>query len=232
MKFLLRYFANIFFFVALNIKGIKCSPKISISYRVFFYFIKSKISKVNLGSAILGSGVQLSDGVHLYNSPEIFGDVLIGKYSSINGPSTRICSEINKIIIGSYCSIASNTVIQEYYHNYSRVTTYNIMSNRFNQFSKGEKISKGPILISDDVWIGSNCVILSGVSIGRGAIVGAGSVVTKDVKPYSIVAGNPARHIRFRFSEKTISNIEESRWWLWEGKELIDQRSIFEKEFN
>ena len=134
----------------------------------------------------------------------------MGKYTSINGPSTRICGEVNHVNIGSYCSVASNVVIQEFNHNYLRATTYNIFSHIIGVQNMTEKISRGPIIIHDDVWIGSNSVILSGVTIGRGSVVGAGSVVTKDVAPYTIVAGNPAKFIKYRFSKDTIERIENS----------------------
>ncbi len=68
-------------------------------------------------------------------------------------------------------------------------------------------------VIGNDVWVGSNVVILGGLNIGDGAIIGAGAVVTKDVQPYSIVVGNPAREIKKRFSEQIISSLMAIRWW-------------------
>ena len=70
-----------------------------------------------------------------------------------------------------------------------------------------EAVSKGPIIIGDDVWIGMDSLILSGVTVGRGSVIGARSVVTKDVPPYAIVAGNPARIIKYRFSEEMIDKL-------------------------
>jgi serine acetyltransferase len=72
-----------------------------------------------------------------------------------------------------------------------------------------EATSKGDIIIKDDVWIGANAIILSGVTIGQGALIGAGAVVTKDVPPYAIVGGNPAKVIKYRFSEKVIKKLLE-----------------------
>lgn len=74
-------------------------------------------------------------------------------------------------------------------------------------------LSKGAIEIGHDVWIGTNAIILSGVTIGTGAIVGAGSLVAKDVPPYAIVAGNPAKVLRFRFSDELIAKLLQSQWW-------------------
>ena len=82
--------------------------------------------------------------------------------------------------------------------------------------------SKGDIVIGNDVWLGYRSVILAGVTIGDGAIVGAYSVVTKDVPPYTIVAGNPAKEIRRRFSEAEIARLLELRWWDWPIEKITE----------
>lgn len=87
--------------------------------------------------------------------------------------------------------------------------------------------SKGNIIIGDDVWIGSNSVILSGVTIGRGSIIGAGSVVTMNIPNYSIVAGNPARVIKSRFSNEIVDYLEDLRWWEWDERKIIESERIF-----
>ena len=90
--------------------------------------------------------------------------------------------------------------------------------------------SKGDIIIEDDVWIGANCIILSGVKISRGAIIAAGSVVIKEVAPYSIIAGVPAKQIKKRFSEKTIELLEKSKWWTWDISKIKENEQFFLKE--
>ena len=75
--------------------------------------------------------------------------------------------------------------------------------------------TKGDIIIGNDVWIGYRAAIMPGVTIGDGAIIGACSVVTRDVPPYSIVGGNPARIIRKRFDEQTIAQLQQLAWWDW-----------------
>ena len=93
---------------------------------------------------------------------------------------------------------------------------------------KISSFSKGNIIVEDDVWIGSNCVILSGVKIGKGSIVGAGSVVTKDVEPYSIVGGSPAKLIKYRFSAEIITALNKidyskiTKETYFKHKELFD----------
>ena len=82
------------------------------------------------------------------------------------------------------------------------------------------KISRGSITIGNDVWIAAGAQILSGVHVGDGAIVGAGAIVTRDVAPYSIVAGNPARLVRYRFAPEVIDRISAIQWWNWPEERL------------
>lgn len=156
-----------------------------------------------------------------------FGHITIGNHTSVNGPNTQLASKINKIVIGNFCSIAAGVVIQEYYHKYNRVTSYFISKNFFLDDISNDIYSKGDIIIEDDVWIGANSVILSGVRVGRGSIVGAGSVVTKDVPKYSIVGGNPAKLIKTRFDYDTIEYLESSQWWNWDEDKLNKNKSFF-----
>lgn len=112
----------------------------------------------------------------------------------------------HKLYIGNYCSIAPNVLfIIASDHNYKCLSTF-----PFKVMVAGEKaeaLSKGDIIVKDDVWIGANSTILSGVTINQGAIVAAGSVVTKDVPPYAIVGGNPAKVIKYRFSDIIVQKL-------------------------
>lgn len=80
----------------------------------------------------------------------------------------------------------------------------------------GHPSCKGDIIIGNDVWIGAKATIMSGITIGDGAIVAAGSVVVKDVEPYSMVGGNPAKHLKFRFTEDQIDSLLKISWWNWD----------------
>lgn len=115
----------------------------------------------------------------------------------------------DNLIIGHYCSIA-NTVkfLLGGGHNYKLLSTYPFKFFYANQ-RQGEDISKGDIVIGDDVWIGDRAIVLSGVKIGRGAVIGAGCVVTKDVNPYEIVIGNPMRVLKKRFPDNIIGHLME-----------------------
>lgn len=119
--------------------------------------------------------------------------------------------------IGSFCSISDSvTIMLGGEHRTDWVTTYPF-SRLFPEAHgfKGHPHTKGDVVIGHDVWLGYGALILSGVKIGNGAVVAARSVVRSDVEPYSIVAGNPARHVKFRFDESTINALQEIAWWDW-----------------
>ena len=193
---------------------------------VLFFSLKNKV-KVTNGSIVSYKTIQSTYKSNFLNGVICYGNVTVGRFTSINGPSTKIVAQLNNIKIGSFCSIASGVVIQEYYHKYNRVSTFYMSPYFFNRSSKNDVFSKGDIIIEDDVWIGSNCVILSGVTIGRGSIIGAGSIVTKSIPPYSICGGNPAKVIKSRFSTQTIELLEQLKWWQWDIMKIKQNEKIF-----
>jgi virginiamycin A acetyltransferase len=126
----------------------------------------------------------------------------------------------DKLSIGKFCAIASGVefILNGGNHLVEAISSYpfSIFGNGWEQAMEGRKFpNKGDIVVGNDVWLGYRSVILAGVTIGDGAIVGAYSVVTKDVPPYTIVAGNPAKEIRRRFSDAEIERLLELRWWNW-----------------
>jgi len=111
--------------------------------------------------------------------------------------------------IGDFVSIAPGAwFILGNNHQTNTLTSYPLWS-RFIAYNPIDSTTKGPIVVEDEVWIGTNALILSGVKIGKGAIVAAGAVVTKDVPNYAIVGGNPAKIIKYRFSEELISELNK-----------------------
>lgn len=139
-------------------------------------------------------------------------DVILGKYSYIGNQCTIINTEI-----GNFCSIADNCVIGGASHPIEWVSTSPVFHNGINILRHNFSVNKYNVYkkttIESDVWIGTNCLLKSGVSIGTGAVIGMGSVVTKDIGAYEVWAGNPAKLIKKRFSEDVILKLLESKWW-------------------
>jgi virginiamycin A acetyltransferase len=146
------------------------------------------------------------------------GQIVIGAYT-YGRPKVRFAVSGSNLSIGRYCSIADGVEIMlGGNHRTEWVTTYPFPAlPRLWPESvglDGSHVSRGDIVIGHDVWLGSQSLILSGVTIGHGAVVAARAVVTKDVPPYAIVAGNPARVVRYRMSEERIAALLRSEWWL------------------
>lgn len=128
-------------------------------------------------------------------------------------------NDVDKLIIGSYCSIGSGAVFMmagNQGHNTQWLSTYpfffqaNIFKDAKNGFEKA-----GNTVIENDVWIGSEAMIMPGVKIGNGAIIAARAVVVKDVAPYTVVGGNPATLIKSRFEKEEIEQLLRMKWWNW-----------------
>lgn len=131
----------------------------------------------------------------------------------------------DKLIIGKFCMIASDVkfIMNGANHLTDSLTTYPfaIFGNGWEKAMDGKSYpQKGDIIIGNDVWIGYNATIMAGVTIGDGAIIAANSTVIKDVEPYSIVGGNPAKGIKKRFSEEDIKKLLELKWWDWDIEKI------------
>jgi virginiamycin A acetyltransferase len=167
----------------------------------------------------------------ILNSVYIKGRVRIGKYTAIEGPSA-VFTEHQEVIIGKYCSIAWGCNIINYNHYLKRPSSHYMMYHVFGKDPKRDVRSKGPIEIGNDVWIGANVIILSGVKIGHGAVLAAGSIIVGDVDPYSIVSGNPAIKIGARFEEATIQKLLDLSWWDWEEEKMKRNVLFFEADLD
>jgi acetyltransferase-like isoleucine patch superfamily enzyme len=137
-------------------------------------------------------------------------------------PEIRDWGEPTTLKVGCFCSISSGvTIFLGGNHRVDWITTYpfSVFWESAKQID-GHPASKGDVIIGHDVWIGANAVILSGVHIGNGAVIGTAAVVTHNVPPYTIVAGNPARIIRTRFKEEEIRMLQSLEWWNWDDEKL------------
>ena len=129
-------------------------------------------------------------------------------------------------ICGNFCSIASNVkVYLGGNHRTDWVTTYpfgHIHTDILNTTIQGHPATRGDVIIGNDVWIADNVTIMSGVHVGDGAVIACNSHVVKDVEPYSIVGGNPAKFIKYRFTHKQIKSSLKIQWWNWSVKKIND----------
>lgn len=147
---------------------------------------------------------------------------MIGEYT-YGRPTVLGFNNTSTLHVGKFCSIASNvTIYLGVEHQTKWITTYPFVEFPDLIKNRPVNLSKGDVVIGNDVWIADGALILSGVTIGDGAVIGARSVVAKDIKPYEIVAGNPAKHIRFRFNPDQIGKLMAIKWWYWDIEKIKD----------
>ena len=166
-------------------------------------------------------------------------EVMVAPYASIlNSEIDTLTSvgrntKITHSSIGKYCAISWNCSINAIQHPTDRISISafpyvpyvgNFVTEREQHYQK--------VIIENDVWIGANSVIMPGVKIGNGAIIGANAVVTKDVPDYAIVGGVPAKIIKYRFDEKTISSLLELKWWNLDKASIKENIELFQGKFD
>ena len=168
-------------------------------------------------------------------------NIIVGDYTMYNDFVNNPCAfeknnilyryPINhdRLIIGKFCSIACSAkfIFNSANHTLSSLSTYPfpIFFEEWNL--KREDVAsawdnKGDIVIGNDVWIGYESIIMAGVTIGDGAIIGTRALVTKDVPPYTIVGGTPAKPIRKRFDDQTIAYLQKIKWWDWSNEKIAE----------
>lgn len=202
--------------------------KIKTILNTFSYRLKNKKNNVRISLlAAIDDGCTLKENVKVDRFC-ILHKTFIDMYSYI-GFNTHI----KNCNIGKFCSISSDVKIGFANHPthmpssspvfYSKDNPFGVnFSSDDNSFEEYDEVN-----IGNDVWIGTNVIILGGITVGNGAVIGAGSIVTKDVEPYTVVAGNPAKTIKKRFDDITIEKLLKLQWWDWDDDKLKNNSKLF-----
>ena len=168
-----------------------------------------------LRDCVLGQFIDIAERVTM-------AECSIGDYSYIERHVEAIYTTI-----GKFCAIAADVRLNALNHPFERISQHKI-TYRPNEYFVGAKVDKGfredrqskRVVVGHDVWIGHGAIVLPGITIGHGAIVAAGAVVTKDVEPYAIVAGVPAKRLKWRFKKSIRDRIIALQWWDWQHDKL------------
>lgn len=184
------------------------NPAVSIFALVDNYSVVSKNAKIHRGAKVFNSE--------------------IGDYSYMTRGSSAVYARI-----GKFCSIGHGSAIGLGHHSLDKLSTSPIFTEKVNGTGHSWTNSTleypyKKVTIGNDVWIGSRVMVMGGVKIGNGAVVAAGSIVTKDVPPYAIVAGVPARIIKYRFDEKIVSELLQIKWWDYPDIKLKNVLDLFQ----
>ena len=201
--------------------------RIKINKKLHDFFNENRIA---IGNSNIGETISFADE---NDSIEQFSDFKFNMLYTSGAFSYSFSTFGKSISVGRYCSMGGGIKLMGNRHEPSFVTTHPVVTDQdwvylaqgFGKVWKNTLINKdyGKVVIGNDVWIGDDVIIKGGCKIGDGAIVAAGSVVTKDVPPYAIVGGNPAKIIRLRFREDIVEKLMEIRWWrfpFWDLNEL------------
>jgi phosphonate metabolism protein (transferase hexapeptide repeat family) len=180
------------------------------------------------------------DGAPRVHSSSVLRETVMGRFTDVAervvlaecevGDFTYVERHVEAIYttIGNFCAIAADARLNALNHPMERISQHKITyrPNEYFVFAKvdkdfREKRQKARVVIGHDVWIGHGAIILPGISIGHGAVVAAGAVVTRNVEPYAIVAGVPAKRIKWRFEKAIRERIIALGWWDWEEARLM-----------
>jgi len=183
------------------------NPAVSCLAQIDNYSLVDKKAKVNRSAKIFHSSM--------------------GRYSYIGKRSSLVYAEV-----GSFCSIAADVCVGMGTHDLNKLSTSPLFTEKQNgtgsSWTEKAPFPFNKVIVGNDVWIGERAMILGGLSIGDGAVIGAGAVVTKDVPPYAIVGGVPAKIIRYRFSEDVISRLVQLKWWSLPEDVLKENITLFQ----
>ena len=175
--------------------------------------------RVSRKASVIGS--KLAPFSHVGDYCFIYESTL-GAYSTVGRNSV-----LRNAVLGKFCSISWNATIGATPHDYNLISTHAFHYISSFGFVCKDRRSNIETFLGHDVWVGANAVIMPGVKVGSGAVVGAGAIVTRNVPPYAIVVGCPARIVRYRFDSDIIESLMEIEWWDWDVKKIQENLDIF-----
>jgi acetyltransferase-like isoleucine patch superfamily enzyme len=184
--------------------------------------VKSKSSQNLFFRKLVKEWLGKNDDVFRYIAESKFG-FTVGKHTYRYKQLFSNNSYVRLKSIGKFCSLGHNLTIAQGNHPMHFVSTHPFLYDKKYGFLKqnvANDIINEPVTIGNDVWIGLNVTVFPNVNIGNGAVIGAGSLVNRDVPPYAIVAGVPAKIIRYRFTPEQIEQLEQLKWWDLPDKEI------------
>ena len=192
---------------------------------------------INLFNPAVSLFVKIDNKSKISRKAKIYGRVQVvhstmGDYSYVGGNSRIIHTDI-----GKFCSISGETKIGMGTHTLEKISTSPIFTEAKNgtKHSWVKKSLVNPfkrVIVGNDVWIGARTMVMGGVKIGDGAVIGAGSIVTKDISPYAVVAGVPAKVIRYRFPQAQIDALLANPWWNLPDEQLKECIELFQDSTN
>ncbi len=169
----------------------------------------------------------IEDDVSLHPDSEIYGDVLIKAHTYANGPMFLSAQFGARIVIGRWCAIAYNLRIRTANHTICYPSMQEKLQQQHGFCRMPHYSTRGDVVIGDGCWIGDNVTVLPGASIGVGAVIGACAVVSRSIPPFAVAVGNPARVVRYRFSQEMIDYLIELNWWNWSDDRIAKNDEFF-----
>lgn len=191
--------------------------------KYFFY------KNISLGALVTIDSV-ISRKARIYRKVKVFRS-MVGDYSYISRRTSLVC-----VSVGKFCSVAGSCMIGAGTHTMRNISTSPIFTEHKNATGHSwiptstENPYSERIEIGNDVWIGARVMIVGNVKVGNGAVIAAGAVVTKDVPPYAVVGGIPAKVIKYRFEPQVIEKLERLKWWDWPIEVLKKHISCFQNQ--